>query len=220
MISSSFYWRKELRQIHSKILRFQKLKQISEPSQLSFEKDIVMMSFIIRKLEQANELSTRYASKSYELEKIERTGSELSFRNWHRIDEHFDFSKKLKVSQNFKFISNAIIHSIYCFPLFDAQKNLTGICFASDAKGRELYILQIQDLLKALIEIAFGDILFITSSEESDGNRKYLRISNYDLVELGVSQFLPDSNFYVMNWSADELLKKLTPQCWTSNSIL
>ncbi len=83
-----------------------------------------------------------------------------------------------------------------------------------------MFILEIELLLRAITEIAFGEIVVWRSKQSEDGSTKYLRLSNFDLVEMGVSKFKEELQFEIENWDEKKLEQAISEFDWTKNSVL
>lgn len=179
MIHESYYWKKELYDSFLTIAKFRHLKRVTEQSYVKVEKAIMIGTYIIRKLDDAQKIPPDFLTKKELLEFSESKGTMVDHMNWHRMDTHYDFNKITKVEKDGRFIVNQIIHSFSFFFSSDEKDKLDGFLFNSDkTKKQALFYLPLETLLTIFLSISEGDITEAQSQrqilgKDNDGKPKF-----------------------------------------------
>lgn len=119
MIFESHYWKKDLLKLVRKLSK-RKLLLIWEESDFAeFEKEIMFGFYAIRKLADAQKLSSSTISNKIEGRKIPNNGNNVHLMNNHRYWEFYDFNKARIEKLDIKFLLNQIVHSYVFCPYFD-----------------------------------------------------------------------------------------------------
>ncbi len=157
MISESYYWKKELVKLSRKLENRKKAKKWWTESQFgTFEKEVMIGFYMIRKLLDAKKLTNALVSKKIKGTKFRNTGIEINWRNNHRYGEFYDFDKPIADKFDLIFLCNQLIHSYIFSPNFDCEsedgiglKTLRSILFCSDENRNQwLFELHIDDVIK------------------------------------------------------------------------
>jgi len=152
MIWESHYWKNELLKITKRLKDRKKQKKWFDTSLAKIEQDVMLGFYIVRKLKEAKKLSDSVAHHRVNLKTYSAKGKNVTYMNWHKLDEVYDFSKINGQTRSLSFICDQIIHSYVFVVELDENSNFTGILFCSDKKrNKELYFLEI-DILTSLFE--------------------------------------------------------------------
>ncbi|WP_340201666.1 hypothetical protein [Ascidiimonas sp. W6] len=176
MIHESYYWRKELVKISKSLKkRIQYKKAWKDSKYAKFEKEIMFGFYIIRKLLEANKLTSDFSSLKLECKVYSSNGKQITLMNNHRFDECYDLENPKTEKKDLRFFINQFVHS-YIFSLIisvvnkeieskmddesltedeiieiyeNAEKELTGVFFNSDDnKNKSLFELDINTIRK------------------------------------------------------------------------
>lgn len=159
MIHESYYWRKELIKISKRIKkRISFSKEWNDKKYAEFEKEIMFGFYIIRKLLEANKLTSDFNSLKLECKVYSSNGKQMTLLNNHRFDENYDLDKPTIEKRELRFFINQFVHSYIFSPIIsvtdkeveskmdndkmtedevieiyeNADKELSGILFNSD----------------------------------------------------------------------------------------
>jgi len=144
MIYKSYYWKKELIKLSRKLTkRLTQTNWWTEVQHGTFEKEIMIGFYIIRKLIEANKLSNEIVSTKIKGFKFPNIGKTIHVMNNHRFYEFFNFDNPKPNNFNLIFLANQIVHSYLFSPSFDPEDfSLNGIHFSSD-KDRNTWLYEI-----------------------------------------------------------------------------
>jgi hypothetical protein len=145
MIYDSVYWKNELLKLSKKILKKQGVNRWwTDAQQGSFEKEIMIGFYIIRKLNDAKKLSREVISSKVLGFKFPSNGINVTRLNLHNYIEYYSFEQPIVNKFDIIFICNQIVHSYVFAPGFDFASNnkpeLVSILFNSDdTKGKWIF---------------------------------------------------------------------------------
>jgi len=176
MIHESRYWKKELIKISKNIKkRIQYNKEWNDAKYAKFEKEIMFGFYIVRKLLEANKLSSDFDSLKLECKVYSSNGKKMTIMNNHRFDECFDLESPKSEKRELRFFINQFVHSYIFSPIIsvtdkeieakmndgsltedeiielyeDSDKELSGIFFNSDKnKNESLFQINIKTVRK------------------------------------------------------------------------
>lgn len=115
---------------------------------------IFNIAYALRKLSDTRKVSDKLANSSYKIDSYPKTKKRITHMNNHRLDEHYDFSKKIELEMKIRDICNKIIHS-YIFQLIISRKKFTYIDFTSDhTKSKYLLSFKINRFLQVAEKFA------------------------------------------------------------------
>jgi len=143
MIWESWPWKNEL--LKSALYletRMTNQKRWPESSLVKLEKTIMTGFYSIRKLKEANKLSTSTPDYHLTLHSYECKKTFANCMNWHRLTEFYNLDSAKTETRNLSFICDQIIHSFVFSPLFDEDNRLFAVYFTSD-RGRKKRLLEI-----------------------------------------------------------------------------
>lgn len=149
MIYESFPWKEELLKIsHSLEVRLNQKRWIIRTSFL-FEKEIFTSFYIIRKLIEAEKVSTKNKHINIPCYLIPSTGKTVTRFNKHRATELYDFTKYKKSKINILDLCHQVIHSYIFDPTFDEDLLLVGFWVSSEkSRNNSLYSFVLDDVIK------------------------------------------------------------------------
>jgi len=111
----SCYWKEDLFN-HAKRLRpVKQPNRWSEKSVVNFEKEIIVSFFCIRKLFEAQKISSKPREYKAQVYSYAPTGKKITKLNQHSIDEIYDLVNEKKVHKKIVFLANQLIHSCTIF---------------------------------------------------------------------------------------------------------
>jgi len=146
MIWESSVWKNELRSELRSFKRFlKKMNQYEyEYTTLRIEKFFFIVTFIIRKLNEANKISDDLLSKDYHCFKCERKKDDyrIDFMNCHKIDDFYKVKKQIPHSLRLRDLCNLFIHS-YSFIVCVDNSKPCGVYVNTD-RTKERYLLYIR----------------------------------------------------------------------------
>lgn len=148
MIWESSYWKDDLLELTEKIKNVYPKTPFSEELAVSFEKDIMISFYIIRKLEEAGKLSS--ATKGYQLNvRTHKNIKNVTRLNWHRIDELFEFESPIEEKMGVDKLYNQIIHSyIFLISTDETTEVIDGFFFCSDRmRNEKLYYIDLNEIV-------------------------------------------------------------------------
>jgi hypothetical protein len=148
MIWESYPWKKRLLRLTERLSKRTNQKRWLESTSESVEADIFMAAYIVRKLIEANKISTSNMSGKLNLIAYPALNKNVTKMNRLEINELYDFSRPKPIFKGVQFILNQIIHS-YVFALcFDEAHKLDAIFVSSEyERHKYLYFIEIGDLI-------------------------------------------------------------------------
>jgi hypothetical protein len=205
MIYESFYWRKELIKLATKIEKRIPYKRSWTDSQNGdFEREVMIGFYMIRKLKESFKLTNNIIATNIAGFKYPSKGILVTLMNNHRFMELYDFEQPKKDKFNLTFLINQIVHSYIFSPKFDVNRDeaikgiedkttitwedihgainsvkieLTGILFCSDDKRNEfLYELSIKDIINLFRKTGNCNV---TSTSRTFNEKK----KDYDVIQ-------------------------------------
>ncbi len=162
MINESYYWKKELLKLAVRLEKRKKNQRWWTESQYgTFEKEIMIGFYIIRKLLEAKKLTNAIVSKKIIGTKFPNNGTNVTLGNNHRFFELYDFEKPKQDKFDLIFLCNQLVHSYIFSPNFECdsetgkgEKTLSSILFCSDENRNkwlfEIHIDSVTNLFKEL----------------------------------------------------------------------
>jgi hypothetical protein len=154
MIWESSYWKQDLLRLSKKILELRHQIKWSERNTVSFEKDIFISFYSIRKLIEAKKLSRTILTRHIGAFSYPAKGKEVTWLNWHNLHELYDFDQQQEEPLDLEFLCNQVIHCYVFSPIFEEHGELAGILLASDRmKNKKLYEVSIDEVVKILMAI-------------------------------------------------------------------
>lgn len=176
MIWESSYWKNDLIKDSQILLRWSQKKH-STRQEVLLEKKIFISAYSIRKLVEAEKIGKDFPMWAFVLERHKKTSQkQIDYLNSHRLEEHYDFNYKEKVSVDLSFLTNQIIHS-YVFAFSEDENSTNGFYVASDhVKESYLYHVNLERYINLLLWIGHCDV--VAQSSKRNPNSK----SGFDII--------------------------------------
>jgi len=157
MISESYPWKKELLKISKSLKKRFVQKRWTIKSSFLFEKEIFISFYIVRKLIEAEKISTINKKIQIPCYMIPSVGKNVIRFNTSSCERLFDFEKTKKGNIKISELCNQVIHSYIFDAVFDTEHQIAGFWVASDWKRHTtLYSFLLEDLIK-LFELIGND---------------------------------------------------------------
>jgi hypothetical protein len=181
MIYESHYWKKELIKLSKKLtIRLSHRNFWTESQHGTFEKEVMIGFYIIRKLIEAQKLSNAIVSTKMKVIKYQNNGKIVHLMNTHKFDKCFDFLNPKQDKYDLIFLSNQIIHSYIFTPVFNfGGFKLLSIQFCSD-KDRNKWLYEIDIKLMISIFEKVGNNYPASSSMHFDESKKDYKVFQKD----------------------------------------
>lgn len=149
MIWESVYWKKPLLQLANKLTKWQAPQKWGHRDLVGLEKDLFIAFYSIRKLMDAKKLSGSTAEMMVNVSVYPNKGRDVTFLNWHRLQELYDFTSARTEHLPLRFVCNQVIHSYVFMPCITEAGVFEGIFFCSDyERHKNLYGLDRTELIK------------------------------------------------------------------------
>ena len=147
MIYESCYWKEPLLKDRDYLLRFRCTDSTKEKTLSLLEKKLFFSFYSIRKLIEADKLSTANVNSSW-LVFSYRNISRVDLMNWHKIYEKYDLEQEYQEMRSLRWICNQVIHSFVFVLVFEDDGKLFGFYFSSDKeRNRKLYQIRRKQIL-------------------------------------------------------------------------
>jgi len=154
MIWESYYWKKDLLSYAKKLEKRKEQNKWFDSSYANMEKEIMISSFMIRKLFDSDKIDKRLDEQKIEVISYKSNGKKINKMKNIFPDRYFELEKPTKVKIKVRDICNQIIHSYIFNPLMNENNNLQAIWFASDyTKFKQLIELKIENYIDILNQI-------------------------------------------------------------------
>ena len=124
----------------------------SNKLQVELEKCMMITAYQIRKLIEARKVSDSVKNARIPVIEYYENIKIVTFLNWHRLDELYDFSKNRESTLTIKTVCNLLIHSYIFMPLTSsASSPFNGMFFSSDkTRNSKLYYISLKDWINYL----------------------------------------------------------------------
>lgn len=158
MICDSWYWKQPLLDMSDRLARFKVSSDLSDEEFAQVERDIFIGFYSVRKLLEApGKISDKTRSLSLTLRKHPNL-KRVTWRNNHRLDEHYDLSESGQDVRDVLFVCGRIIHSFVFAPCQTEDGGLYGAFFSSDRdKDSCLYFISICEVISLFRQIGNDD---------------------------------------------------------------
>jgi hypothetical protein len=162
MIDESFYWKRELFKIAVDLRRRRKQRRWPDASLARVELNVMLGFYMIRKLLEARKVSDSIAKRRLRLQLYPATGKRVTYRNTHRIEDLYDFSRSHSETRTVAFICDQVIHSYIFVHCLGEPVGWDGVIFASDRqKSRGVFYLRGRQLVAMFESVARNDPAWI-----------------------------------------------------------
>ena len=155
MIHESQYWKNDLKNnigfLHEKLDQ----RVWREASFGSLEKRIMLSCYIVRKLYEANKITSELFNAPTKLYTYKNRGKVVDAVNCRRLDELYEIESANEITKPFSYVINQIIHSFVFFYTFKNKNEIEGFLFNSDrSKKSVLYMVKLIDFIELLSPVA------------------------------------------------------------------
>jgi hypothetical protein len=149
-------WKAELWRLAARLEKRSMQSRWSQASDARLEQEVFIAAYIVRKLIEANKLSTSIPSITVPVHTYPRKSSQMDHMNWDQLDRHFDLDTRREKQLSVRELCNQFIHSYVFMPVFGrSPARLTALLFASDRDRKKvLYELDFNRFMELLRRIA------------------------------------------------------------------
>ena len=107
-------------------------KPLTDRQRVSIERRLFLGFYAIRKLLEAHKLTDGCSNQVVSVKVYPPTGKAITYFNWHKSDEHFDFDSPSSAAWTLEKLCHQFVHS-YIFHVLERETaGLTGFFIASD----------------------------------------------------------------------------------------
>jgi hypothetical protein len=125
---------------------------------MSLEKDVFLAFYIIRKLMEAHKLSVEVEASQVSVRKIPSAGKPVTYMNWDKIDELYDWSAASRETLPLRELCNLVVHSYIFMPSISENGGLDALLVASDrSRSTKLYEVPALGAISLLRAVATDD---------------------------------------------------------------
>ncbi len=147
MIGESHYWKTDLLRYSASLRKKFQQRRWSEASEVAVEKMVFLGFYPIRKLFEAQKLSTSLRTHQISILLYPPTSKAVTLINWHHTDKLFYLDRGVPSSVTLPFLCDQVIHS-YVFQLgFTEEHHLDFMLLCSDRQRS-----------KGLQQVSFADV--------------------------------------------------------------
>ena len=183
MIWESYPWKQDLARTADYFSRLQSVSNLSEKQRVAIEKRTFLGFYSIRKLVEARKLSDQIRAKPTLVTIFPPTGIEVTYRNWHRSDEHFHLDKPHKETWSLVRLCHQFVHS-FVFHLMENESGFHGVMVASDhQRAKGLLQLKLTELIPLFEAIATDDIVSSKWQKDPQTGKETFTLSNIYLPD-------------------------------------
>ena len=153
MIWESSFWKNELEKIAAAITRrCHHQRRWPEVALAKLEREVMIGSFIVRKLMDSNKITTVLSNSDVEISHYPFNGEHAPDHfNWHNIERFYDVESRSDSKLPLREVCNQLIHSFVFLPVLDeTSRHLAGILCSSDRR-RYAYLYEIE--AKKLVDV-------------------------------------------------------------------
>ena len=187
MIWESCHWKEPLLKERKYLSQFRATQSTKESTFAGIEKRIFISFYAIRKLIEADKLTTAYLSLKWKITKYPNTEL-VDIMNWHKINRKYDLSKETHETRDLEWICNQIIHSFVFIPIFRESGLFDGAYVSSDRNKNRCVYYFTRKLMFDLFELIGND--YPSASQRVRGEDGQWITENYDLPNQEVEPML------------------------------
>lgn len=170
MIWESYYWKESLLKDRKYLLRFRCNDTTTEKTLVEIEKKIFVDFYSIRKLIEANKISTSNADSNWTVYSYKNI-SRVDIMNWYKIDAKYNLGKEQQEKKNLLWICNQFIHSFVFVLNFDNFGKLSSFYISSDRERNiKLYQIRRKEFLDILRLIGYDYPAYTEMNRNKDGD--------------------------------------------------
>jgi hypothetical protein len=158
MIWETDYWKSDLLRRATRLEARRVQRRWSRLSAGKLEQEIMLGFYSIRKLMDAHCVPDDLVAAGMPLRRCPAVGRRVTYLNYHRFPDLYDFSQPAVVSQSLRFVCNQIVHSYVFAPQFGEDGQLEAVLFNSDRnRSREILIAAIRDVARVFRAVGGSD---------------------------------------------------------------
>jgi hypothetical protein len=140
MIGESSYWKNDLLKNADALRKRMKQRRWADASVARTEQAIMLGFYTVRKLMQAQTLSTSTVEECVQVRRFRASGRVVHHFNWHRLPELYDLQKGTAEARPLEFVCNQVIHSYVFMLILEEDGGLRSIMVSSDnRRSKELF---------------------------------------------------------------------------------
>jgi len=145
----SRYWKEDLLDHAKRLKPVIMPKRWSEKLVETFEKELIISFFCIRKLFETNKVSSKSRRYRASVYCYTATGKKITKLNQVNIDEIYNVSEEKQTRKSIIFLANQLIHSCTIFAYRKDDRNWGGIYACSDfERDKAIYRIPIEEIIK------------------------------------------------------------------------
>lgn len=168
----SYYWKQDLLKYAKHFKPLVKPPNWSEKLMVSFEKDVTIALFMVRKLKDEWRFSPETLKHKIWVYRYPCINKPNNF-NYNSIEKLYNYDKEEKIFKYLDFISNQFIHSQAIYTFRGEDRNWKDIYLCSSyEKGKYIYKIPVNEIIK-LLEIAGNDYPKGVSKEWNEEKKEY-----------------------------------------------
>ena len=174
MIWDSVPWKADLLATAKRLETMMRTRRPSERRLMAMEKDVFVGFYAVRKLIEANKVSTATKELNVPVVMYPSTGKATTTMNWHRVDQLFDFSKGRPNAVRLLDLANWVIHSYVYLPMTtSATGPVKSIIVASDRqRNQSIHEIELSSLA-SIFELVGRDFPVRYTSTYNDAKQDY-----------------------------------------------
>lgn len=170
MIFESAPWKKQLVADARIIERWAAKKQVSKRRSILIEKKWFLAAYSIRKLYEAQKISTAFGDRSLRCPTYEATSTPIHRMNSHRLGELYDLENSVEKSIAVLDLINLLIHSYLFVEVIGDDEVLEGVFVTSDRTRHDcLWFIRVGEFLRIMRDV--GNDYPSAHHAALDGNR-------------------------------------------------
>lgn len=170
MIWESWPWRKGLLRDADLLERWAARASRAAQREVIFEQKVFLAAYAVRKLFEADKVCTALHERSVLCFSYPRTESDLTALNWHRLEEHFDWSAGMPARLSATALVNQIVHSLIFMLRVDEGDHVDGFLVSShQGKRRQLFSVGLSAFLELMREVGHDSPTQSVGTRDADG---------------------------------------------------
>ncbi|MBS1825026.1 MAG: hypothetical protein JST93_06870 [Acidobacteria bacterium] len=147
VIWETTYWKADLLRRASWLETRQSGRRWSKAASGKLEQEVMLGFYSIRKLVEAHKVPDALVAEGMPLRSYPAVGTRVTYFNFHRFPELYDFSRPSNTSRDLRAVCNQVVHSYVFAPLFDTEGQVEGVLFNSDrTRDTEILFAAIPDI--------------------------------------------------------------------------
>jgi len=174
----SCYWKEDLLAHARRLEPVKKPPRLSEKAQVSFEKEVIISFFMVRKLFESHKVST--VSKNYKAKifQYSNSGKKVTNVNFWDVEKLYDLKNEKEVKKSIVFTCNQFIHGGATYAYRNEDRNWGGILVCSDyERNNFLYRVPLEEII-AIFRTVGNDYPYQMSYEFCENKDDYIITTN------------------------------------------